>query len=134
MKMKDDHVQSVKDKLRVDSINSLEDLKQKIITYLTDNHTYWSQYGPLSERAKRNPHSTSLHKLWLQIRLEKIVPNNRAIFQLLTVNRHLFNSIHQQIVSDFMTHVESYESWVLSDDKYESVLPFPMPFQQLILG
>jgi len=134
MEMKENHVQHVKDKLKVDPISNLEDLKQKISAYLTDNHTYWSNYGPISERAKRHPHSISLYNLWLQIRLEKIVPNNRAIFQLLKVNRSLFANEHQLTISNFMTHVESYESWVLSDDTYESVLPFPETFQQLILG
>lgn len=134
MKMKEDHVQSVKGKLKVDPIGNVEDLKQKISTYLTDNHTCWNQYGPLSEGAQRRPHSSALHKLWLQMRLEKIVPNNRAIAQLLKVNRSLFDNAHQPIISDFMTHVESYESWVISDNTYESVLPFPQSFQLLILG
>ncbi|WP_111858100.1 HNH endonuclease [Acinetobacter sp. CFCC 10889] len=134
MKIKEDHLANVKAKLKVDEIFNISALKDKIAPYLTDNHTNWAEYGPLSEKARRNPHNTKLHKIWLHIRLEKIIPNNRAILELLKINRNLFKTNDQQTISDFITHVESYENWVLSDNTYETVKPFPSAFNKLICG
>ncbi|HBI9063578.1 TPA: HNH endonuclease [Acinetobacter baumannii] len=134
MEMKKNHLAKVQDKLKVDKIDNVTLLKAKIAPYVTDNHTNWSEYGPLSERAQRNPHSTDLHKVWLHIRLEKIIPNNRIILELLRTNRNLFDIKDQKIISDFITHVESYENWVISDNTYESVKPFPQEFNELIFG
>ncbi|WP_336026044.1 HNH endonuclease [Acinetobacter pittii] len=134
MKMKEEHLANVKAKLKVDEISDLNSLKDKIVPYITNNHTNWIEYGPLSLRAKRNPYNTDLHKIWLHIRLEKIIPNNRIILELLKTNRNLFESKDQQTISDFITHVESYENWVTGDATYESVKPFPQAFNKLICG
>lgn len=134
IKMKEEHLANVKAKLRADEISDLNELKAKIIPYLTDNYSNWAEYGPLSQKARRNPHNVDLHKIWLHIRLEKILPNNRIILELLKTNRSLFDNIDQQTISDFITHVESYENWVVSDNTYETVKPFPQAFNKLICG
>lgn len=134
LEMKKQHIKNIKSKLKSETLERLDDLKSKVLPYLADNYTVWNEYGPLSIKAMQNPHSTSLHKIWLHQRLEKIIPNNRNILELIKTNRHLFDSEAQQVVSDFITHVESYEEWVHSSDTYQIVKPFPPKFNDLIRG
>lgn len=134
IEMKKNHLAKVRDKLKADKIDNIELLKAKIAPYLTDNYTNWSEYGPLSEKAQRSPHSTDLHQIWLHIRLEKIIPNNRIILELISTNRNLFDKKDQNTISDFITHAESYENWVISNNNYQSVKKFPQKFSELIFG
>lgn len=134
IEMKKEHIKNIKSKLKSEKVDSLDELKCRILPYLTDNYTVWNEYGPLSIKARQNPHSTSLYETWLHQRLEKIIPNNRKILELITTNRHLFKSEDHQIISDFITHVESYEVWVYSSNTYEVVKPFPQKFNDLIRG
>ncbi|HCA5287279.1 HNH endonuclease signature motif containing protein [Acinetobacter baumannii] len=132
--MKKRHEETVLAKLNEVEINNLDELKYKINQYLTDNYNAWNQYGPLSERAQKNPQSESLYETWVQVRSEIIVPNNRAIKGLLKLYGHLFSKSHQQVVSEFILHVDSYEKWVTTEISYEPVIRFPESFQNLIQG
>lgn len=132
--MKKRHEEAVLKKLNETEINNLAELKYKINQYLTDNYNAWSQYGPLSGRAQKNPQSESLYKTWVQARSEIIVPNNRAIKSLLKSYGHLFSKSDQQVISEFILHVDSYEKWVTTEKSYESVISFPKSFDNLIKG
>ena len=133
-KIKKDHEASVAAKLKIEGMGNLNNLKKRIIPYLKDNYSVWMEYGPNSEKARRDPQNAELYQIWLQARIERIVPNNRIILELVKANRMLFDTKDQQIVSEFITHVESYEMWVTSSNTYESVKPFPQTFNELIHG
>ncbi|MDT3230137.1 MULTISPECIES: HNH endonuclease signature motif containing protein [Pseudomonas] len=133
LEMKICHETYISSKLNAIKYSTLEELKDNICIYLSENHQSWLQYGPLSENAQRNPHSDKLHALWLSERLTTIVPNNRIITSLIKENQTLFPRLKQKIVGSFLTHASSYEKWVHDEIPYEAVLRFPAEFENLIM-
>lgn len=134
VEMKLDHENHVNNCLDATDMKSIEQVKDKIAIYLSENKQAWQQYGPLSQIALKSPHSEELYAVWTSERLSTIVPNNRKIASLLTAKRDLFKRNDQEIISQFMSHVESYEKWVNDEISYQAVLQFPVDFEQLILG
>ncbi|BCJ09497.1 hypothetical protein PRtIB026_A08760 [Pseudomonas sp. RtIB026] len=133
LEMKICHETYISNRLSAIKYSSLDELKDSICIYLSENHQSWLQYGPLSEIAKRNPHSDTLYALWLSERLTTIVPNNRLITTLVKDNQTLFPRPDQRTVAKFLTHASSYEKWVQDEIPYEAVLRFPAEFEQLIM-
>ena len=134
LNMKLNHELKIEDRLSGIKISNIEDLKNQIAISLAENHQAWMQYGPLSEVARRNPHSDEIHAVWLSERLSTIVPNNRIIVGLLETHRHLFDKNCQPIVSKFIVHAKSYEKWVQDEISYQAVARFPNDFEHLIRG
>lgn len=129
---KSSHEQWVITTLTLEKIATIGELKNHIAALLGNNHQAWLQYGPNSVLALRNPNSESLCQLWVAERLSTIVPNNRAIAKLLLEHRMLFPHDKQPIISKFLAHVKSYESWVNDDIPYQAVERFPVAFEALI--
>lgn len=134
MEMKIAHENNVSKKLEVSGISSIDALKDRIAIYLAENHQAWTQYGPLSETAQKNPHNDEIYAVWVSERLSTIVPNNRAIVSLLKAYRNLFSRSDQAIISQFLSHANSYEIWVNDEIPYQAVLRFPVDFERLITG
>lgn len=132
--MKTDHEKHISQRLDVASISDVNDLKDQIATYLAENHEAWLQYGPMSDNARKNPHSDEIYAIWLSERLSTIVPNNRVFVGLLEKHRNLLGRSAQRIVSQFLMHANSYERWVNDDIPYQAVLRFPVEFETLILS
>jgi HNH endonuclease len=118
--------------LTVGKIVTIDQLKNHIGRLLSDNCQAWLKYGPNSDLAQRNPNSDSLYQLWISERLSTIVPNNRAVTKLLADHRMLFPRTQQSIISKFLSHAKSYESWVQDDIPYQGVERFPVDFDALI--
>lgn len=131
--MKLEHEARISQIFDTQNISNLDKLKNEISIYLAENHQVWLQYGPLSESARKNPHSEEIYAVWFFERLSTIVPNNRIIVSLLNTHRKLFNKQAQSIISSFITHANSYEKWVNDEIPYQAVLPFPKDFENLIL-
>ena len=104
-----------------------------IYPLLVENHQSFLSYGPQSEIARRNPVSDA-YGIWLSERLSTILPNNRAITDILKGNVTLFASSEQPAVSRFLIHARRYEAWVIDDVTYETVIRFPTEFEEIILG
>jgi len=132
--MKNEHENFISNRLSTEAITNVEQLKDMISIYLSENHQAWDQYGPLSANARRNPNNDKVFALWTSARLSTIIPNNRKIAKILQENRMLFSRQEQRIVSRFITHVQSYETWVNDEIPYQAVLRFPKDFEALILG
>lgn len=113
-------------------IVTIDQLKNHIGRLLSDNYQAWLKYGPNSELAGKNPNSDTLYQLWISERLSTIVPNNRAITKLLADHRMLFARTQQSIISRFLSHARSYESWVRDDIPYQGVERFPVEFAALV--
>jgi hypothetical protein len=111
---------------------TIEQLKNLIAGLLADNHQAWLKYGPNSILAQQNPNSETYYQIWTSERLSTIVPNNRAITKLLVDHRMLFTKNQQSIVSKFLSHAKSYESWVNDDIPYQAVERFPVEFEILM--
>ena len=132
--MKNEHESGISNRLGEEKFVNIEQLKDKISIYMSENHQAWEQFGPLSDNARRNPNNDQIFALWTSARLSIIVPNNREIVRLLKANRILFSREEQRIVSKFITHVESYEKWVNDEIPYQAVLRFPKEFEELVFG
>lgn len=132
LKMKLDHENKVKERLEVEMLSDIEEVKSKISIYLAENKQTWLQYGPVSEAAQKNPHNNEIYAVWKSERLSIIVPNNRIIVNILNTCRSLFNRNGQEIISKFLVHASSYEKWVNDEIPYQAVMRFPVEFEQLI--
>jgi len=133
-KMKVSHETRIANVLDELEIETLDQLKDQLSILLAENHQAWDQYGPLSDKARRNPHNDAIHALWKSARLSTIVPNNRKAMKLLNENRGLFSRTEQRIISEFLSHVDSYEKWVIDEIPYQAVVCFPKEFEELIIG
>lgn len=131
-KMKLDHEASISRRLESVKISDVDELKDQIAICLAENQQIWLQYGPLSENARKNPHSDEIYAIWLSERLSTIVPNNRAIVGLLNEYRKLFGRSVQGIISQYLVHAQSYEKWVNDEIPYQAVLRFPIEFENII--
>lgn len=134
IEMKLDHENTITKRLAVEESPTIEKLKNMIAIYLAENKQSWEQYGPLSERARKNPYSEEIYAVWTSERLSTIVPNNRLITRLLEDHRNLFNIQHQAAISRFLSHARSYERWVQDEVSYKAVMRFPTDFEDLIFG
>lgn len=130
--MKINHEAHISRRLEAASISDVNNLKDQIAVCLAENHQAWLQYGPLSENARKNPHSDEIYAIWLSERLSTIVPNNRIIVGLLESHRNLLGRPAQRIVSQFLMHAKSYERWVNDEITYQAVLRFPVEFEALM--
>ena len=131
--MKINHEAKISKRLESVNISSIEELKNNISICLAENRQSWLQYGPISEIARKNPHSEEIYALWTSERLSTIVPNNRMIVVLLDAYRDLFDRSDQVIVSQFLAHVRSYEKWVNDEIPYQAVFRYPVEFEDLIV-
>ncbi|WP_444924377.1 HNH endonuclease signature motif containing protein [Microbulbifer sp. DLAB2-AF] len=132
--MKAEHERYISNRLSQEKFENVEQLKNRLSIYLSENRQAWEQYGPLSDNAQRNPNNDQVYALWISARLSTIIPNNREIAKVLQENRTLFSKLEQRVVSKFITHVESYEKWVNDEIPYQAVLRFPSDFDELIFG
>ena len=133
LKMKIMHENNISKRLEIKEFATVEQVKDKIAIFLTENRQAWQQYGPLSDLAQKNPHSQEIYGLWTSARLSTIVPNNRIISKLLELNRNLFSRNKQGVISQFLSHAKSYEKWVQDEISYQAVTRFPIDFEHLIL-
>jgi len=115
-------------------IHSFERLKTIVAPLLAENRQAWIQYGPRSDLARKNPNSDKFIGFWKSARLTTIVPNNRAIAEILNKHRLLFDISRQDTISKFLAHAKSYELWVQDDIPYEAVERFPTDFELIIKG
>lgn len=132
--MKVEHETTVLSRLDDVNVDNLEQLKNQLSILLAENHQAWQEYGPLSDKAQKNPNSDEIYALWTSSRLSIIAPNNRKAKKLLAKNRKLFPRVEQKTISKFIHHVNSYEKWVNDEIGYPTVIGFPKEFEDLILG
>ena len=134
-KIKLDHEQSIKKQLDQYPCIDKKGICQQIYRFLQENYQVWFQFGPLSDKARKNPHGRSAYSTWFSARLSTIVPNNRKIIQILDQYQHHFKTKEElETVASFRLHVRTYEDWVQDIIEYEGVSRFPESFEQLIRG
>jgi HNH endonuclease len=131
-KVKAAHEAQVLQRLDDHEFKTSVELVRAILPLLEENRQSWTQYGPISELARDQPHNESVHAVWVSERLSVIVPNNRKIANLLNKNNSLFNAGEQEAVVAFLIHARSYEQWVEDAIPYAAVKRFPMQFDELV--
>ena len=122
----------IENRLRAAVFSNKYEVAKHAMPILQENHAVFTQYGPLSEMARRNPESEANHALWQEERLCTLVPNNLNVLSLLEENIEYFNTQETAVINQFKLHVRSYQSWVEAEHSYEIVLRFPLEFFDLI--
>ena len=128
-KWKKDHEDKVKSMFKSPIFDNKKSMFSEIESILIQNKSIHKQYSPDSETAKKNPLSNSAN-IWFKEKLEKIVPNNRRIINIIEQNNCHLSSSEYSICCSFMNHAEGFE--VNCFEKTEDVPKFPIEFEELI--
>jgi hypothetical protein len=104
-----------------------DELIQAVGALLSENFAIWKALGPKSSIAELNPGSNA-HKLWELRRVDRIVPNNRRIVNIIRANQRLLSADQIKAFAEFVTHAESYEEHLF--DRLDSYPLFPMSFSK----
>lgn len=104
-----------------------EELRQSVSFLLAENYVVWKTLGPNSEVAQRSPNSNAF-SLWELRRLDKIIPNNRRIINMVRANSRLLTSKQSLAFAEFANHAESYEDHVY--DRKDTYPLFPQSFSE----
>lgn len=113
--------------LQVPLFNTIGDLCDSILRILIENRRIWSQYGPESEVAIRNPLS-NMSLYWDLRKIDTIVPNNIKICSLIDANKKLIPiRMYEQCVM-FKEHAKMFERncYVVLDNAPR----FPIEFEE----
>ncbi|MBA3275445.1 MAG: HNH endonuclease [Chloroflexia bacterium] len=129
---KSSHEARISERMEIDKPPSRSTVASSVLILLTDNRGSWSQYGPSSNIARREPNNGKVYEVWVSERLSTIVPNNRRIVAILEANRGLFEANEQRAISAFLIHAQSYERWVRDEIPYSAVKPFPTEFEFMV--
>ena len=134
IEMRAEHEGRVLQRLDQDAQRNASDVARSIVPLLEENRQSWAQYGPASELAQTQPHNEAAHAVWLSEKMSIIVPNNRRVATQLKAEMERFDKYQQQVVSTFLLHVRSFESWVDDAIPYAAVKRFPLEFDELMRG
>lgn len=104
-------------------------LAKEIARLLQENGYFFRKYGPNSETANANP-SAAEFALWLERRLDVIVPNNRNIVALIERNRTLLDEKFLAAGLMFKDHALAYEKHIF--DRMEQYPLFPREFSEIV--
>ncbi|WP_437974762.1 hypothetical protein WMF11_41755 [Sorangium sp. So ce295] len=106
---------------------TFDDLSGAVCTLLMENRLLFDALGPNSDAATADP-SSNLHQLWELRRLDRIVPNNRKIVDMVAKNISLVPQRALSAFHKFKLHAEAYERHVNSPlDQYPR---FPTEFAE----
>jgi len=96
-------------------------LAQAIGALLAENYAIWKEFGPKSEVAERDPGSNA-YRVWELRRLDRILPNNRRVMNLIRANQHLLNAEQTKAFAEF-AHAEGFEQHVFERLDYYPLFP-----------
>jgi hypothetical protein len=106
---------------------TIEALAKVIRSRLSKNHAIWKSLGPMSDTAA-NDSGSNVHAIWELRRADTIVPNNRAIMNIIKANEHLLDEAQMAAFAEFCVHADAYEAHVQSPvDAYPI---FPKRFEE----
>lgn len=100
-------------------LSDRSDLCREVSRLLAANKIVFETLGPRSERALKDP-ASNLASVWQLRRIDRIVPNNRRILNVLDANAGLLTRDDVDVVEQFRVHAEAYEHHV-----YERVDDYP---------
>jgi len=105
---KDERKQRIRAALRVQRYDTRAAARDELSRVLQHNHAIFVNYGPHSAAAD-DPFSDAVDT-WRREAIERIVPNNRRIVELLDVNRHLLRPEEAQVVAQYRVHADAFEA------------------------
>lgn len=104
-----------------------DDLRHAVGLVLAENRVTWETLGPKSEIALNNPLSNA-QSSWQLRRLDKIIPNNRKIINMIRANSKLIGKTQAVAFAKFVNHAEAYEDHVY--DRRDEYPLFPQSFEE----
>jgi hypothetical protein len=125
---KHDHEKSIRTAGKERSFGSLRQMKKFVGLLLQENHAVWSTFGPRSRAAGADPGS-NLHKVWSLRKLDRIVPNNKRIINVIEANRELLNAPAMDAFIQFRLHAGAFEA--NQYDRVDSYPTFPQTFADI---
>lgn len=110
------HEDEIRKRGREIKFGSIEELKQHVSLLLFENKDLFDSYGPHSEAAQ-DPES-NVWKTWRLRKLDRIIPNNRKIINLIESNINLLNGTMLKAFVAFKSHANAFEEnqYQISDD------------------
>jgi HNH endonuclease len=104
-------------------------LSKEIARFLQENGYFFRKYGPKSEAAAADPNAAEF-ALWLERRLDVIVPNNRRIVALIERNRKLLDEQFLAASLTFRDHALAYEQQIYNRMEWYPL--FPEEFSEIV--
>ena len=109
--------------------NNFQELRLEVCRILAANKAIYDAFGPLSEVADRDPNS-NMYLIWELRRVDRILPNNRKILNILDANNDLIeDSKIMTAIEKFRIHAEAYEKHVYH--RLDSYPLFPSEFSEV---
>jgi hypothetical protein len=127
---KAEHTQKVKRIFDVPVFESREQLRNEVKQLLRKNNQIFRTYGPHSEM-EADP-LTDAATMWEHFLKTDILPNNRLLTELLSVNDRLLSSDEKKIVDQFIVHKCALEYNHISGDKNTSAPLFPPDMERIL--
>ena len=121
---KHDHEKSIRAAGKERCFKSLRQLRKVVGPLLQENHALWKNFGPRSTTAVADPGS-NLHRVWTLRKLDRIVPNNRKIINVIEANQELLDAEALDSFIQFKLHAGAFE-----ENQYGRVDSYPT-FPQL---
>ncbi|GGM16228.1 hypothetical protein [Nakamurella endophytica] len=98
----------VRSALHVRKCNSRAELRDELTRLLQFNNAIFRAYGPHS--ATSDDPLTDAAEVWRREAVEKMVPTNRHIVELLELNRDLLTPAEQEVAADYRVHSDAFEA------------------------
>jgi hypothetical protein len=100
-------------------------LVREVSRLLASNKALFVALGPRSDAAAKDPMS-NLFSAWQLRRLDRILPNNRKILNIVDANAALLLPDDVRFVEEFRVHAEAYEQHVY--ERLDTYPTFPQAF------
>jgi hypothetical protein len=107
---------------------TFDQLHSAISRILASNNATFETFGPKSATAKADP-SSNLFSVWELRRLDRIVPNNLLILNLIDGNEALIPSSAIPAIEKFRVHADAYQQHVIYT--LDSYPLFPSEFAEI---
>lgn len=105
------------------------ELGVELARLLNENGYFFRKYGPHSDVANADPGAPEF-ALWLERRLDRIIPNNRRIVSLIELNEVMLDQNFLAAAMMFKDHALAYEQHIF--DRLERYPLFPTVFAELV--
>lgn len=98
----------VRSALHVRKYDNRPALRHELTRLLKFNNAIFRAYGPHS--ATSDDPLTDAAEAWRREAVEKMVPTNRRIVELLDLNRDLLTPAEQEVAADYQVHADAFEA------------------------
>jgi hypothetical protein len=129
IKWKANHESSIRKLFVGQKFNSRKEIRDYLKPLFAENKSIFENYGPFSENAKDDQLATEL--MWKSLAVEKILPNNRKIENVIEINQHLLEGSEFCDFIKFKLHREGFEYNKISGDVNATVPTFPKDFENI---